>query len=568
MATIDPIRSFLPELLLANYSAPLPSQLNTGRPAFGMLQGNTGIAPGAVNIQERPGQSVSPAPMVMPIQPNTTPIAPAPQIRPQFTLQDMGQLPQPQRYPSVQPFPEPVVGPAPQQQMPEGQALSFDVPRETGGDALLGYKPEVPQEQIPGQASNALLYGLMAAGLGILANNYGKYGQAGPAIGAGGLVGLNTYLGQKQWEDQRAMRQQGLEQSAAHNAATEAYNNRLAVVQEQLANIQSEKSQRESDKQKRLETAREALSKAMDKFNSAKSPEDKMAADQGVNDALIRMAVEEGDADKVISALAKKQGGGGTQYERSFNTLIQLQLKKDQGIPLTPEEKLKEDAAKSIIGQTRYFVDPVTNQMVAAQGLQVPESMGGQGRTAPQVFGMPTEGGRKPLDAETEKELRGLGDARHIAQKIVTDFKDSYGGFIIDAAGQAAIAAGRALPDNMLPPGGRDLAQWWMEYANWRNAVLTGQFGSQLTVGETQRFKEATPKPGDNPETIRRALAIQMDILESKGKRRIDAIKSSGQNAQQAYDLFGGPPKTSGDMTGKPKRLRYNPETDKFEPIQ
>lgn len=35
---------------------------------------------------------------------------------------------------------------------------------------------------------------LLAAGLGILANNTGHYGQAGPAIGLGGLQGINTFM--------------------------------------------------------------------------------------------------------------------------------------------------------------------------------------------------------------------------------------------------------------------------------------------------------------------------------------------------------------------------------------
>lgn len=38
--------------------------------------------------------------------------------------------------------------------------------------------------------------GLLSAGLGILANNYGNYGALGPALGKGGLLGIETYQNQ------------------------------------------------------------------------------------------------------------------------------------------------------------------------------------------------------------------------------------------------------------------------------------------------------------------------------------------------------------------------------------
>jgi hypothetical protein len=43
------------------------------------------------------------------------------------------------------------------------------------------------------EKNNSVPMGLLAAGLGILANNQGHYGAAGPAIGKGGLIGVQAY---------------------------------------------------------------------------------------------------------------------------------------------------------------------------------------------------------------------------------------------------------------------------------------------------------------------------------------------------------------------------------------
>lgn len=60
---------------------------------------------------------------------------------------------------------------------------------------------------------------LLSAGLGILANNTGHYGQAGPAIGKGGLIGLNTFTQLKQQQaDQRRQEAQMSMQRDQHRA--------------------------------------------------------------------------------------------------------------------------------------------------------------------------------------------------------------------------------------------------------------------------------------------------------------------------------------------------------------
>lgn len=82
-----------------------------------------------------------------------------------------------------------------------------------------GYAPP-PQQEDTGilgkQPSQAAMLGLLSAGLGILANNTGNYGQAGPAIGRGGLLGVQSYLQAKQQEDvHNAMQQRVAQQQQA-----------------------------------------------------------------------------------------------------------------------------------------------------------------------------------------------------------------------------------------------------------------------------------------------------------------------------------------------------------------
>ncbi len=50
-------------------------------------------------------------------------------------------------------------------------------------------------DSLPQNQRQAMTQGLLSAGLGILANNYGHRGQLGPALGAGGAEGLQAYQG-------------------------------------------------------------------------------------------------------------------------------------------------------------------------------------------------------------------------------------------------------------------------------------------------------------------------------------------------------------------------------------
>jgi hypothetical protein len=78
------------------------------------------------------------------------------------------------------------------------------------------------------------MWGLLAAGLGILANNYGNYGNASPALGKGGLIGLETFLGQRQLAEKNKFAQQELDQ-------------RQQLQNAQIGNYQSEVDKRRQE---------------------------------------------------------------------------------------------------------------------------------------------------------------------------------------------------------------------------------------------------------------------------------------------------------------------------------
>ena len=382
---------------------------------------------------------------------------------------------------------------------------------------------QMPQgQQQPGQqgGSNAMLMGILSAGLGILANNTGHYGAAGPAIGRGGQIGLGTYLQQSQQEIEN--------------------------------------------------TRRDALAKAAEvKWQQqAESLKEVARHNRSMEDKSKYMVVGPGqmltaDGKEVFTNTNEKPGG--TQYERALEILRSAELKHRRGEQLTPEEQLHAQDSAALLSRQQMYQDTRTGQWFIQPPMDISHYQsvakvppGGAHLASVPGLAVPNApgAGRIALDAGTEKEMQGLGDARAQLNNLIPQFKDEYGGFSLDAAGQLAIEAGRRLPEGTLGAN-PDLANWWQSYYSWSNDVRAAKFGLTLTGNELTAFERATPKPGDDPKIIRRALAKQLAILEEKGKRRIDSIKAGGGNVPQAEALYGrGNAATSQDMTGTPTRIR------------
>jgi hypothetical protein len=155
-------------------------------------------------------------------EPNFVPPPPA---LTQYSGVEQGSIPEQPQYPQV--TPDEQVG---SQGMP---GYSYKPPQNYQPSASDFFpNGEGGQQQQQGGMSDAGMWGLLAAGLGILANNYGNYGNASPALGKGGLIGLETFLGQRQVAEKNKFAQQELDQRQQYQSGILGQGERRTAVDE------------------------------------------------------------------------------------------------------------------------------------------------------------------------------------------------------------------------------------------------------------------------------------------------------------------------------------------------
>jgi hypothetical protein len=142
----------------------------------------------------------------------------------------------------------------------DGGTTRIDPPASLGQDFTSAPAVGVTAKKNQFQMDGAVPISLLAAGLGILANNTGHYGAAGPAIGKGGLVGVQAY-GQER--DRMAQQAQLKEQNRMRDE-------QLAINRKQ-AGFLDRKATRQETIDVEFADARKAL------FN-AKTPEERQRA--------------------------------------------------------------------------------------------------------------------------------------------------------------------------------------------------------------------------------------------------------------------------------------------------
>lgn len=274
----------------------------------------------------------------------------------------------------------------------------------------------------------------------------------------------------------------------------------------------------------------------------------------------------------------------GTMNERAYQTLSTLQRKHQMGQPLTDDEHMQAQMARSLLSQERAVVDPATGQTTLFKPLSLPSSWvvgldsyrpagsapataqsqqageatqsaptpapqpnalssPGQVRLAPSATGISNDAPRRPLDQQSEKELQGFNDANSQLSSLFKKFEPTYGGFALDSIATTALAAGRRLPESALTKlkseGLADQAQWWQGYYNWANDVRANKFGLTLTGNELQAFERSTPRPSDTPAQIQASLKQQMQILGNKVDNRLSGLQAGGYNMEQAKKTAG-----------------------------
>lgn len=177
----------------------------------------------AFDLGQFPGHSINPVQPWQSLQyrPNAGVVGQRPALAQPMGMQDMGNWQDPRgALAQVTPEDQPQQQPAPKPQQPNTGTQQPSM----GTDPAAAAAAQAQHAQ-QSQDSDAWRWGLLAAGLGILANNSGHYGAAGPALGKGGMMGMQTYLGLKQNEKEEALKRE-------HMAQTKAYQDKQLGLQE------------------------------------------------------------------------------------------------------------------------------------------------------------------------------------------------------------------------------------------------------------------------------------------------------------------------------------------------
>lgn len=118
-------------------------------------------------------------------------------------------------------------------------------------------------------------------------------------------------------------------------------------------------------------------------------------------------------------------------------------------------------------------------------------------------------------------------------------FQDRFAGYKAPVIGNAAMTAGRFLPESIVGPNMTEGATWWQGYDRFKNVVRNDLFGSALTTNEQAAFERADINAGMTPEQIRKNLATQQAIAENGLKRKANALIQSGFDPKAIGATFG-----------------------------
>ena len=228
------------------------------------------------------------------------------------------------------------------QQQPAGRqpfAQLNQVPPNPMQSAAQMPQGQMPQgQQQPGQqgGSNAMLMGILSAGLGILANNTGHYGAAGPAIGRGGQIGLGTYLQQSQQEIENTRRD-------ALAKAAEARWQQQAEYNRQIGGIAVASEGRAAAKDQAATAIREKNQRLMSEYQMA-SPERK--------NQIVRELTMESKPEEILKL---EHGAKNSAFSEKVSALTHSLGK----LPMSPEARTM--LAEGIVaGRFVESRDPVT----------------------------------------------------------------------------------------------------------------------------------------------------------------------------------------------------------------
>lgn len=450
--------------------------------------------------------------------------APAFDYKPKYDLGE-GTIPKMDFLPKVMPdaykVPDDLNETAP---FPALQSSGYPMADNPQGVGSLGAQPPVARGE-PG----AIPLGLLAAGLGILGNNTGHYGAAGPAIGKGGLIGLQAY-GQ---ERDRISQQSQLQQQ-----------NRLRDEQLKInrdaAAYQSRKLKRDEDMDSQVAAIVAELETATDPLK--------------IKSLTRKLAVLQGKASDVYKADIEKPGKEPkTQTGAVLDAKGNPMIDPKSGQPIV-QEYIYNDA-------TGAYDKPAGGKRLASGGMNIsfgaPVAVAGpdgqprlvqinpQGQV--RDIGMAPASTQKATDSE--RMAKGYHDRMAEAEKLI-------GG--IGSAGEptegTAIARnvpiiGAYVERSVMSPAQQKYRQ---AQEDWVRAKLRKESGAVISKEEmASEIATYFPQPGDGPEVIEqkaRSRQIAIGAMQDAAGPALGLPSPRGDFQQQS--TFGG-----GEL---PKSARMN----------
>lgn len=348
------------------------------------------------------------------------------------------------------------------------------------------------QPQASSNDPSARNIGLLATGLGILANNSGHYGAFGPAVGKGGLVGLQAY-GQER--DRIAQQSQLANQNRIRDE-------QLKINRDQAA-YQSRKLKRDEDLDTQVASIASQLESETDPLK--------------IKSLTRKLAVLQGKASDVYKADIEKPGKDPkTQTGAVLDAKGNPMIDKTSGQPIV-QEYAYNDA-------TGAYDKPAGGKRLASGGMNI--SFG-----APVAVAGP-DGQPKLVQINPQGQVRDIGMAPASTQKE-TDSERMAKGYhdrmaeaeaIIGGIGSAgeptegtAIArnvpiVGAYVERRMMSP---EQQKYRQAQEDWVRSKLRKESGAVIAKEEmAAEIATYFPQPGDSPEVIAqkaqsRAIAIK-----------------------------------------------------------
>ena len=365
----------------------------------------------------------------------------------------------------------------------------------------------------------SLPMGLLAAGLGILGNNTGHYGAAGPAIGKGGLVGLQAY---------------GQERDRIAQQSQLAQQNRLRDEQLKInraqADSQSRKLQRDENKDAQIADILSKLETATDPLI--------------IRSLTRKLALLQGDAKDIYKADAEKPN-------KEPKTQTGAVLGKDgkpvidprSGQPLVQEYSYNEatgayDKPAGAVklasgGMNISFGAPVAVAGPDGQPKLVQVNPQGQVRD----IGMAPASTQKATDSE--RMAKGYHDRMNAAEQIIGGIGSKGEPTEGTAIARNVPIVGAYVERQVMSP---EQQKYRQAQEDWVRAKLRKESGAVIAKEEmAAEIATYFPQPGDSPEVIdqkARSRQIAIGAMVDAAGPAMGVTSPRGDFQQQS--AFGG----------------------------